>query len=81
MIMKLLQDNSATAERTKLIKTVKKPQHLDLAGYIVIKKECPDLMSNKPEVNPVYQAQCPLIDTDRRIPAEIQIEQKIKRKI
>lgn len=42
MIMKLLQDNSATAERTKLIKTVKKPQHLDLAGYIVINVPCFD---------------------------------------
>ena len=29
----------------------------------------------------VYQALCPLIDTDRRIPAEIQLKQERKRKV
>ena len=65
---------------TKQIKTVKKAQHLDLAEYIVIKKEIPAMNRKQPEVNPVYQALCPLIDTNRRIPAEIQIKQKGKRK-
>ena len=85
-------DDSATAEHaiecnhtidyngTKIIKTVKKAQHLDLAEYIVIKKERPAMNRNKPEVNPVYQALCPLINTDRRMPAEIEIKPKRKRK-
>ena len=53
---------------------------LDLGEYIVIKKERPAMNRNNPEVNPVYQALCPLTDTDRRTPAEIQIKQKGKRK-
>ena len=65
---------------TKIVKTVKKAPHLDLAEYIVIKKERPAMNRNNPEVNPVYQALCPLINTDRRMPAEIEIKQKRKRK-
>ena len=38
------------------------------------------MIRTNPEVNPVYQALCPLINTDRRIPAEIQIKQKRLRK-
>ena len=46
----------------------------------MIKKERPAMNRNKPEVNPVYQALCPLINTDRRMPAEIEIKPKRKRK-
>ena len=34
---------------TKLIKSVKKAQHLDLDEYIVIKKECPAMNCNQSE--------------------------------
>ena len=76
-------DDSATAEHaiecnhtidyngTKLIKAVKKAQHLVLADNIVTKKERPAMNRNQPEVNTVYQALRPLIDKDGRIQAEI----------